>query len=212
MQETNQNQEAPVFSNAVLGTGLLVVGDVHGKVDSYWKILQKHKGRSIQVGDFGFKKQHEWHLKNIDCTQHKINFGNHDDYTYLSHQHSLSNFSISASGLMTIRGAFSIDKAYRTENVDWWANEELNYEEMQQAIDFYTFNKPSAVISHDCPDYIRRYLFGIREKSITSNGLQSMFEIHQPAVWLFGHHHKSKNEVINGTRFICLSELETLLL
>ncbi len=187
---------------------MIIIGDVHGKINEYWKILQKHKCPSIQVGDFGFKKQHNWHLKNIDHSQHQINFGNHDDYGFLDAPHSLSNWSISTNGLMTVRGAYSIDKAYRTENLDWWANEELNYEEMQNAIDFYNFNKPKIMITHDCPDYARRYLFGIRDKSITSNGLQAMFEFHQPDIWIFGHHHRRKEETINGTKFICLAELE----
>ena len=210
-----QNQQSCQTSVSDSASPLLVIGDVHGKVNEYWKILQKWDKRhcSIQVGDFGFKKQHEWHLKNIDFSQHQINFGNHDDYSFLHEPHSLSNWSYGfESKKMTVRGAFSIDKSYRTENVDWWQNEELNYEEMQNAIDFYNFNKPKIMITHDCPDYARRYLFGIRDKSITSNGLQQMFENHQPDVWIFGHHHRSKNEVINGTRFICLAELETIVL
>jgi predicted phosphodiesterase len=201
------------IANAVLGEGLLVIGDVHGKINDYWKLVNFRKGCSIQVGDFGFKKQHDWFLKNIDYTQNQINFGNHDDYSFLYEPHSLSNWSYAyESKVMTVRGAYSIDKAYRTENLDWWANEELNYEEMQNAIDFYNFNKPKIMITHDCPDYARRYLFGIRDKSITSNGLQVMFQNHQPDIWIFGHHHRSKNEVINGTRFICLAELETMVL
>lgn len=202
-----------ITANAMLGEGLLVIGDVHGKINDYWKLVNSRNGCSIQVGDFGFKKQHDWFLKNIDFTQNKINFGNHDDYSFLEQPHSLSNWSYAyESKVMTVRGAYSIDKAYRTENLDWWANEELNYEEMQNAIDFYSFNKPKVMITHDCPDYARRYLFGIRDKSITSNGLQVMFECHQPDIWIFGHHHRSKNEVINGTRFICLAELETMVL
>ncbi len=188
--------------------GLLIIGDVHGKIDPYYKLLQKWKGNSIQVGDFGFKKQHEWHLKNIDNTKHKINFGNHDDPTYLDKPHSLGNWSYS-DGIMTVRGAWSIDKAFRTENIDWWANEELNYEEMQAAIDAYIKNKPRVMITHDAPHDARVELFGCHEKSITSNGLQAMFEAHQPELFIFGHWHDSRNEVINGTRFICLAELET---
>ncbi len=193
---------------------LLIIGDVHGKINDYWNILQKWDKRhcSIQVGDFGFSQHHEWHLKNIDHSQHQINFGNHDDYTYLDKPHSLSNWSISTSGLMTVRGAYSIDKAQRTENVNWWANEELSYAEMQRAIDSYIFNKPKIMITHDCPHEARQKLFGINEKSITTNGLQAMFENHQPELWVFGHHHCSKNEVINGTRFICLAELETMVI
>jgi predicted phosphodiesterase len=192
---------------------ILLIGDIHGKINEYWKILQKHNGESIQVGDFGFKKQHCWHLDNIDNAKHKICFGNHDDYTFLNEAHSLNNYSYrSKESLMTIRGAWSIDKAYRIENVSWWANEEMNYNEMKDAIDFYCKTKPRIIVSHECPQKIRNMLFGIQEKSITTNGMQSMLESHQPDLWIFGHHHESRNELIAGTRFICLNELETYLI
>lgn len=44
--------------------------------------------------------------------------------------------------------------------------------------------------------------------NITSDGLQAMFEIHQPDIWIFGHHHKSIDTIVNGTRFICLKEAD----
>jgi hypothetical protein len=189
---------------------LLLIGDVHGKIDNYWKILQKHKGNSIQLGDFGFKEEHQWHLKNIDNTKHQIVFGNHDDYTFFDKPHSLFNYSYSPeTQLMTIRGANSIDKYKRIENRDWWANEEMNYQEMQEAVDFYCDNKPRIVVSHNCPREIAKHFWSITDKSTTTNGLQIMFECHQPELWFFGHHHRSVNETINNTRFICLAELET---
>lgn len=191
---------------------LVVIGDVHQKIDEYARIIKNidNNINSIQVGDFGFANEHEWHLKNIDHTKHKINFGNHDDYTYLDKSHSLKNWSLSPNGIMTVRGAHSKDKALRFENIDWWPNEELNYEQMQDVIDLYIANKPKIMITHDCPYEVRQSLFGINDKSITTNGLQAMFEAHQPELWIFGHHHSSKNEIINGTKFICLSELETI--
>lgn len=190
---------------------MLIIGDVHGQVDRYWKILQKHKGKSIQVGDFGFRKQHQWHLKNIDSSLHKINFGNHDDYTFLEEAHSCKNFSFyNEHNLMTVRGAMSSDRASRIEGKEWWSNEELSYSEMQSAIELFTIQKPEIMITHDCPQSIRKSVFSIADKSLTSNGLQMMFELHQPLVWIFGHHHKSIDEIINKTTFICLPELETL--
>ena len=54
-----------MFYEPLLAVGLLIIGDVHGKVNEYYKLLQKHKGVSIQVGDFGFKKEHKWHLNLI---------------------------------------------------------------------------------------------------------------------------------------------------
>ena len=187
---------------------MVIIGDVHGKVNQYWKIVKKLKENSIQLGDFGFKKEHDWFLKNIDFRTHRINFGNHDDTTYLSKPHSLGDYSF-YNDVFTVRGAYSIDKYKRIENKDWWSNEELNYHEMQAAIDYYIKVKPKIVVTHDCPQSVREYFFDIEDKSLTSNGLQVMFENHQPDIWLVGHHHSAITSFIGKTKFICLEELET---
>lgn len=193
---------------------MLVIGDVHGKVNEYWKIVQKNKGnKSIQCGDFGFKTQHDWFLQNIDFNLNKICFGNHDYFPYLNMPHSCGNFQFfEDQSIFTVRGAYSIDQYHRTEGRDWFSNEELNYSEFHDLIDYYLEVKPNVVISHDAPHSIRQTLFGITDKSTTSNGLQAMFENHQPDLWIFGHHHQSKDVNINRTRFICLKELETFLI
>jgi predicted phosphodiesterase len=46
-------------------------------------------------------------------------------------------------------------------------------------------------------------------KTATSSLAQQMYTIHKPDLWIFGHHHKSFDETIGGTRFICLNELES---
>lgn len=189
----------------------LLIGDVHGKINEYLKIINKTKFSTIQLGDFGFKKQHNWHLKNIDNSKHKILFGNHDDYTFLNENHSLGDY-YSNDNYMCVRGAYSIDQHHRIENVDWWRNEELSYNEMIDAIDHYNTIKPKIMLTHDCPQIIRQHIFGITEKSITSNALQMMFENHQPDTWVFGHHHRSVDVVIKNTRFVCLNELETMVI
>lgn len=198
----------------------LIIGDVHQKIYSYYAAIKRHGGRSIQVGDFGFGEYHKWHLEHLDSNLHKIVFGNHEDYNYLYHPHSLSNFSYDAQeSLMTIRGAFSIDAWKRIEGIDLFAQQEqLSYMEMRRAVALAEEQKPRIIISHDCPEEVRASFFGIdpkinpRDKSITTQGLQGLFEIHQPDLWVFGHYHKSKDEIVNGTRFICLAELETFIL
>ena len=109
-----------------------------------------------------------------------------------------------------MRGAFSIDAYIRTEGIDFFSDEELNYEQILEAVDCYNENKPKIVITHDCPHEVRKLLFGIEQKCITCNGLQSMFEGHKPDMWIFGHHHQSITKTILGTKFICLNELEVL--
>lgn len=191
---------------------MLLIGDVHGLIDSYWKLLQKHQpAYSLQVGDFGFRPHHEWHRRHLSAVRHKVNFGNHDDTAFVGSPHSTGHYNL-WQGVFTIRGAFSIDRWHRTEGKDWWADEELSYAQWQTCIDAYTAIKPDVVVSHDCPAEIRAALFGITDKNITSDGLQACFEQHQPRLWVFGHHHKSVSMEVNGTTFRCLNELETVMI
>lgn len=191
----------------------LIIGDVHGRIDSYYKTLQRVKHDSIQVGDFGFKKQHDWHLKNTDSEKHKVNFGNHDYIPYVNKPHSLGNYSwLPEKNIFTIRGAFSIDRANRTEGLDWFADEELNHQQQLECFDLYVEKKPLIVISHNCPrnielEYFANYWY---DKTNTTALLQYCFDEHQPKLWIFGHHHRSMDFMENGTRFICLAELETI--
>lgn len=190
--------------------GITIIGDVHGKLERYNRIVD-NCAVSICVGDFGFKKEWDWLEERYTYTGHRIIMGNHDYHPYRnSHYNSLGNWNLSAFGIFTVAGAFSIDKVYRIEGIDWFADEELTYSEGLECFDEYVKWKPSIVITHDCPQSIRELLFGIDQKSNTSNLLQAMFNEHQPDLWVFGHHHKSVNCKKGNTKFICLSELETL--
>lgn len=193
---------------------ILVVGDIHGKLSRYHNLIQnKQPEYSIQLGDFGFSREHDWFLTTMDCTKHKVLFGNHDDYTYLNREHSLGDFTVLYSGeIMAIRGGYSIDKARRIIGVDWWEEEELSFEKWGQCIDTYTQTRPSIVLSHECPTDPLLQMFGIDTPSATAKGLQALFAIHQPARWIFGHHHKSSRRVFGRTEFICLAECESMMI
>jgi len=186
---------------------MMIIGDVHGLTYEYKHLLTDEP--SIQLGDFGFKEHHQWHLANVDSSLHKISFGNHDDYTFLNAPHSLGNFSYQ-NGIFSLRGANSIDFMYRTEGVDLFSNEQMNYSEMNKAFESYVSNKPEIVVSHECPLMVKKYLIRHAENTPTASGFQKMFEEHQPKIWIFGHYHQSFKMMVNATTFICLNELETL--
>ena len=187
---------------------LTIIGDVHGKIQQYKAIADQCES-SICVGDFGFKKEWDWLEHNVDDMKHHIIMGNHDYYPYVTNSpYSLMDASYTDE-IFTVRGANSIDKHLRTEGLDWFANEELTYREGLEVFDKYCDLKPKIVISHDCPQSVMTSLFGYSEKSNTRNLLEAMFEAHKPDLWIFGHHHRSKDITIFGTRFICLNELET---
>lgn len=200
---------------------LTIIGDVHGKVERY-KEITDNCDFSICVGDFGFEKEwmnvyeyfNELQLNSQIYQSHWINMGNHDFIPLLMSEYSLKNFTwFKNEKIFTVRGAESIDRHLRAEGIDWFANEELNYQEQLEAFDWYCKVKPQIVISHDCPQIALETMFKMGwtyGKSQTRTMLEMMFREHKPELWVFGHHHFSCEQNILGTRFVCLDELETL--
>lgn len=189
-------------------TTMRIIGDVHQKISEYAKLIQG-QDESICVGDFGFADEHRWHMQNVSLN-HKINFGNHDDTNFLHELHSCGNYSVVHDGeIFTIRGAQSTDKVLRYSGINYWDDEELSYSAAEKMLDLYEITQPRIVISHDCPEIVRQKMFGIYDPTFTSRLLNTTLEIWQPKIWIFGHHHQSKNLFVGKTRFICLAELET---
>ena len=122
-------------------------------------------------------------------------------------------------GVMFVGGALSIDKQFRQEGFSWWPDEELSVGELMLLTDRYIGERPRAMITHECPEDIALFemarLSGStkldpRFASRTRQAFQSMWSAHSPELWVFGHWHRSFDQVCNGTRFICLAELEPL--
>ncbi len=176
------------------------IGDVHGKIDKLLPLIHS-EATNIQVGDFGFGFVTIPDLpKNLFILR-----GNHDSLKLMErHTHTL-NYSGLLYGDKTaigyIAGAYSKDRAQRIEGIDWWADEELSYSELVAAIDFIKDERPPIIVTHDCPEFIYGY------HSLTSKALDKLFEVYQPKVWVFGHHHKPFDKVIGETRFVGLAEL-----
>lgn len=194
---------------------MLIIGDVHGKVDEYQRILKKKKAKkSVQVGDFGLKREHDWFLENMDCSRHKVLFGNHDYYHYLLREHSVCENSLydGERDIFYVRGAFSIDYRLRTPGLDWFSDEEIAYRDFQPTIDRYYATRPSTVITHDCPELAANTFFAFPSKFHTRTGhlLDVLFESWKPDLWVFGHYHCSIKEKIGKTLFRCLDELECM--
>lgn len=190
-----------------------IIGDAHCKVDKYADIISTCTD-SIQVGDYGLQPEWDWLEANVSLS-HKVNMGNHDYIPYLNKPHSLGNWSFER-GIFTIRGAYSVDFYRSTEGLDWFRNEELNYGEINEVYENWEKIKPEIVVTHDCPASVAEILFGMPTsgvakqdyKTTTREFLQELFTLHKPKMWFFGHHHKSRDKVIEGTRFVCLAELE----
>jgi len=194
----------------------IFIGDVHGKYEQYKKIIKEHKD-TIQVGDMGvgFRRLNgEWrqnppHKLMMEQNARFIR-GNHDNPGVCAgHSQFIPDGKI-IDDMMFIGGAFSIDWQYRVPDHSWWPDEEVSDSMFGHIHNEYNRIKPACMVTHDCPHSIIPMLhshhFG--EQQRTQMALEAMFKIHKPKVWVFGHHHKSFDQIVDGTRFVCLAELE----
>lgn len=194
---------------------ITLIGDVHGKYEKYHRILSRKEENpyTLQIGDFGFKYDT---LKNVDSTKHLILPGNHDNYdTCYNYPHFMYDYgytSLNRVEFFYYRGAYSIDKQYRTIGIDWWENEQVSIDQFMKARELYREMKPDIMISHDCPDFLASMYIGPDGRmfeNLTTWALGELYKVHQPKLWIHGHWHFSKTTIYENTKFICLAELET---
>lgn len=198
---------------------LRLVGDIHGKFKRYAAVVEGAE-RSIQVGDFGLGFSRMWdEMANrwlSERPQHQFIRGNHDDPRACAATSGwIRDGSFIQHGerkIMLIGGAWSIDRARRTEGIDWWPDEELGYGELDELIRIYELEKPDVMITHDCPSEAALMFTRPenRYKTRTAEALQAMFDLRCPELWCFGHWHQTASQVIRGTRFLCLGELQAV--
>ena len=190
-----------------------LIGDVHGKYERYRLLIRKARF-TIQLGDFGFDYKT---LGSVNARSHRILGGNHDNYDDVGNwPHFLGNYGVhnvpGFGDLFFIRGGFSIDHHMRTEGVSWWRAEELSMAECHMALSEYSRVKPDFVVTHECPRSIVPYVTASTHiiPSRTNQLLEQMLSIHRPDGWVFGHYHRSWSQLIDGTHFFCLNELECM--
>lgn len=174
------------------------IGDIHACFKRYEQIT-RDVDRSIQVGDFGLG----FGDAPVLSENHRFIRGNHDD-PELCRKHSrwIPDGSVVFEKIFCVGGASSVDKNLRTNGVDWWEDEEIPYSQWADILTDYERTKPSAVVSHDCPSVVAPY----RDmSSLTVHGLDAMWEMHKPDLWVFGHHHHNVDIILGGCRFVCIA-------
>lgn len=191
-------------------THIRIIGDIH-QHDVEYRLMIKGIPYSVQLGDYGFSYKS---LADVDSTKHRIVMGNHDNYDNPS-PHSLGDFGVHSFPLdgrefkfFFVRGAYSVDQCYRIEGRSWWRNEELNWDQSNACIDAWQQTKPEIVFSHDCPGFIVPIVATNKMKikpSLTNRLLEALFSMHEPKLWIFGHHHQNKVMSIRNTTFMALS-------
>lgn len=201
------------------------IGDVHGKFSRYGDILDNTKN-TIQVGDMGvgFRRvggyrDGEFHRNppydKMVFGGHRFIRGNHDNPAVCKRHSQCIQDGTIEDGMMFIGGAVSIDREFRQKDYNWWEDEELSAEELEVLIEKYITAKPEVMVTHDCPESIAMERMvalagGIKLDfpSRSRVAFQRMLSAHSPKLWVFGHWHHSIDTVVNGTRFVCLAELE----
>jgi len=187
------------------------IGDIHGDTLRYFNITKDREHPTIQVGDFGFKKEHDWHERVIDPTMHKIVFGNHDYFPSITKPYSFgyyNEFVWQGIKIATVAGAFSIDRQYRTLGRDWFEQEEIAYQAWNIIFDKYELFKPDLIVAHTTPTIATQQIFHFNDITRTGEGLQTCLDIHRPSVFIHGHMHKSKRSVVKNTKYVSLAAQE----
>lgn len=201
-----------------------LIGDVHGKFSRYRELI-RDVPFSIQVGDMGvgFRARHpsgdiRWSANPpydaMSEGRHLFIRGNHDNPEVCArHDYWIADGAV-VDGIYCLGGAASIDRAWRTEGLDWWPDEECSYADLQRMIDDYAAIRPEIVVTHECPESIASEILAafnktkIQDSSRTRQALERMFHLHQPREWYFGHWHQSLSIKSGRTLFTCLNELE----
>ena len=195
---------------------LRLLGDVHGDIRPVIKQYDRSDyDQLIQVGDFGFRDTYSKYLKLFDSEKLRILPGNHDDYDALV-EPEYAPYFLGDYGLLDgtdgkvfyVRGAWSIDKAYRREGVSWWKNEELSFRQTYECLDLWeqVGANVEVVLSHDAPINIATFVLGQYPiETTTGKLLYEMWKMHQPKFWFFGHHHKNWAKKYGLTTFRCLN-------
>jgi len=194
---------------------ITILGDVHGKYRRLHEIIREKDRYEyiIQIGDLGFDYST---LDNVDPDKFKIVSGNHDNMDKIIHiPHYLGDYgytSVNSVNFFYYRGAYSIDRQYRTIGIDYFEDEQLSIEQFMQARELYRKIKPDIVLAHDCPDFMVSRYIGPHSRiyeNITNWALGELYNIHQPKLFIHGHYHVSKTTQYGDTKFVCLNELET---
>jgi len=196
-------------------------GDLHCYGMDYG--YRKAEVGSIQLGDFcllddGYKNIDFKKLSKRYSKQYGPRFfveGNHDYFPALN-CNADEPYCVNDQGTlfhiprgyvsgrtMFIGGADSIDKDDRTTGHDHFVEESISQRQFEKIMEVDRFGV-EVILSHECPQFVRREFFGITNREPTSLAFDSIFEYFKPKMWIFAHHHRSVKDTVKGCQFICI--------
>ena len=190
----------------------MIVGDLHGGLTALkYRTARLHLSLILQCGDFGFWPNQGMRLpktgfRDVDGNVVPMHFcdGNHENHPRLLELARDGDFEIGwgifyqpRGSVLTLPdgrtvlfagGAASIDKAVRTEGVDWFPEEILTKEEFRNQ--FPKMDRVDIVISHTVPESV--VLPPMLDKTFYDPSrviLEAVLQKYRPAMWFCGHFH-----------------------
>ena len=90
-------------------------------------------------------------------------------------------------------GARSIDKVYRIENISWWKEEDIGFNDIENGLSNLknVQNTVDYVLTHCAPTSIINKMFNYKQDNNTKI-LEKFKEIINFKYWYFGHYHENK--------------------
>jgi len=214
---------------------LFLLGDTHGRYEKVQSACQTvRKEKLIILGDFGFvfhKLVDGDNLERLSKLPSTILFldGNHENFPALEEFPKIKKFGGTVSKLaknvfwlrrgqvycidgykvLTIGGAFSIDKGRRAPGVSWWGEENLSCEEIEYTLKNIDANKVvDFVLTHTCPTSIINKMnlsFSSKLKDSNAEFFESILTDGKLSFchWYFGHFHE---DLKIDDKFTCVNK------
>jgi hypothetical protein len=168
------------------------LGDVHANLNHCLNVSNNNPDATIiQIGDLGIG----FVPLDVFCrlpSNFKFFPGNHDCRKLCGQlPHFMGDYGEYGDKFFFVSGANSIDKDRRIENVSWWADEELTYNQAEDCLAKWETSKLDILVSHDIPQSFAEGYKLIYDRTLTRNLLQKMIEVRKPSMIITGHHHRS---------------------
>lgn len=191
-------------------TALIILGDVgfqYYKNKKDWK--HKHNVSKYGYTIYCLRGNHEDRISNAKgevIEEFDLNvYGNvkyepeFPNIKYFSD--SVEEYNINGYSVLSIPGAYSVDKFYRLQSgMMWFPQEQLSAEEMEEAEKLYKGNGYDFIFSHTCPtSWEPSDLFlGCINQSTVDKSMENWMDKFKEeigwGVWCFGHYHADRVE------------------
>ncbi len=185
----------------VLGDFGLLWDDHISTRETYWKKWYDDKPWTTLF--VAGNHENYWRINNLPQVSMFGNLvGKVSDSIY--HLKTNNFYNINNKKILVIGGAESIDKMHRIENISWWKEELMTFQQQEDLFEkIEKNNKVDYVLTHTCPTsiYDKIGFNGLKNSDPTMKILQQVKEQIKFKKWFFGHFHM--DEVIDE-KFMCL--------